>query len=154
MLDRIKSLLFSPAEPAGDADDPLAAAAVALLIEAALMDGNFDADERATISELLARRFDVDADEVQRLIEDGERAVAQSVELYGVTRVLKDGLDHDGRLELMEMLWQVVLADGEVHDFEANLLRRVAGLLHVPDKEAGEARKKASRRLDFGSGAA
>jgi uncharacterized tellurite resistance protein B-like protein len=155
MLDHIKSLLFSPGEPASDDADPLAAAAAAaLLIEAAVMDGDFDDTERATITDLLARRFDLEADAVARLIEDGERAVETSVELYGVTRVLKDGLDHDGRLELMEMLWQVVLADGEVHDYEANLVRRVAGLLHVPDKEAGEARKKAIRRLDFDPGAA
>jgi len=153
MLARIRSLLFTPEAPLPDAD-PLPAAAAALLIEAAVMDGDFDADERAVIADLLGRRFDLEPGEVATLIEDGERAVAQSVELYGTTRVLKDGLDHQGRLEVMEMLWQVVLADGELHDYEANLVRRVAGLLHVPDKEAGEARKKAIRRLDFDPGAA
>ncbi len=154
MLATIKSLLFSPDVPPEDDTDPLAAAAAALLIEAAVMDGEFDADERATIAELLARRFDLAQDEVTALIAEGERTVEASVELYGITRVLKDGLDHDGRIELMEMLWQVVYADGQVHDYEANLVRRVAGLLHVPDKEAGEARKKAIRRLDFEPGAA
>lgn len=154
MLERIKSLLFSSAEPlpeAGAETDAIATAAVALLIEAAVMDGNFDPAERTTIANLLGKRFELSADAVERLIEEGERAVANSVELYGVTRVLKDGLDHAGRLQIMEMLWQVALADGQVHDYEANLVRRVAGLLHVPDKEAGQARKNALERLDFGS---
>jgi len=114
MLARIRSLLFTPEAPLPDAD-PLPAAAAALLIEAAVMDGDFDADERAVIADLLGRRFDLEPGEVATLIEDGERAVAQSVELYGTTRVLKDGLDHQGRLEVMEMLWQVVWPMAKMH---------------------------------------
>ena len=44
---------------------------------------------------------------------------------------------------LVELLWRVVLADGVVDDYEANLLRRVAGLIHVTDQDAGAARKRA-----------
>lgn len=153
MLDHIKSFLFK-AEAEVPQSDVVPAAAAALLIESALLDGDFDETERATIANLLAMRFGLAADAVAALIEEGERAAEQSVELYSITRTLKDNLGHDERLEIMEMLWQVVLADGEVHDFEANLVRRVAGLLHVPDKEAGLARKKALERLDFAPGAA
>lgn len=153
MIDRIKALMFKRDEPV-PAKDNLSAAAAALLIETAVLDGDFDADERTIIASLIGQRFELAPDEVAELIEEGERAVERSVELYGFTRVLKDGLDHDGRVELMEMLWQVVYADGVVHDYEANLVRRVAGLLHVPDKEVGEARKRALESLDFEPGAA
>jgi len=148
MIDKIKALLFSENPPA-PADDGIPAAAAALLIEAAVMDGDFDAAERGTIARLLEERFELPADQVEALIAEGERAVDAAVELYGITRVLKDGLDHEQRLELMEMLWQVVYADGVVHDYEANLVRRVAGLLYVPDKEVGLARKNALQRLDI-----
>jgi uncharacterized tellurite resistance protein B-like protein len=153
MINRIKALLFKP-DASVPPEDKIPAAAAALLIESAVLDGNFGAAEHATIARLLGERFQLSAPEVEALVEDGKKAVDEAVELYGITRVLKDALDHDQRLELMEMLWEVVYADGVVHDYEANLVRRVAGLLHVPDKEVGLARKKALQRLDFAPGAA
>ncbi len=153
MIDKIKAMMFKSNEPVPP-EDKIPAAAAALLIESAVLDGEFDAAERETIAALLGERFELPAADVAALIEEGEAAVEQSVELYSITRVLKDGLDHDQRLALMEMLWQVVYADGVVHDYEANLVRRVAGLLHVPDKEVGLARKNALQRLDIAPGAA
>lgn len=67
--------------------------------------------------------------------------------MYGLTRDIKNSLDHPERVELMEMLWQVAYADGVLHDYEANLMRRLAGLLYVSDQESGEARKRAQRAL-------
>ena len=153
MIDRIKAMMFKRDEPVPP-EDKLPAAAAALLIESAALDGQFDDDERDTISRLLGQRFELSPDDVAELIAEGEKAVEASVELYGFTRILKDGLDHDGRVELMEMLWQVVYADGVLHDYEANLVRRVAGLLYVPDKEVGLARKRALESLDIAPGAA
>ena len=54
---------------------------------------------------------------------------------------------------MIEMLWDVACADGVIHDFEANLVRRVAGLIHVSDRDSGAARKRALARMG-GSGAA
>ena len=148
MLARIKSILFRPHDPVSLRDE-VPAAAAALLIECAVLDGGYDASARRMIARLLAKHFDLSAEELENLIMEGEEAVNQSVELYGITRVLKDALGQDERLELMVMLWQVVYADGELHDYEASLVRRVAGLLHVSDKEAGMARKKALECLDI-----
>ena len=50
----------------------------------------------------------------------------------------------------MEMLWQLVYSDGELHDFEATLMRRLAGLLYVDDRESGVARKRALEKLGVG----
>jgi uncharacterized tellurite resistance protein B-like protein len=135
-------------------DDRVAAAAAALLIEAAAMDGSFDADEHGVISTLLSERFDLDSDAVMAIIERAEVAVSQSVELFSVTRVLRDDFEHIDRVRMIEMLWEVVYADGILHDFEANLVRRVCGLLHVSDRESGDARKKVVSRLDMEAGAA
>ena len=49
----------------------------------------------------------------------------------------------------MEMLWDVVYADGELHHYEANLMRRLAGLLQVPDRDVGAAHQRARKRLDL-----
>lgn len=157
MLAQLKLLVFggaSPADAARSGADPVAAAAAALMIEAAVMDGHFDDDERTTVSCLLAERFDLDGDEVAALIAETEAAVESAVELFSFTRVLRDDFDHDQRIAMVEMLWEVSYADGVLHDYEANLIRRVNGLLHVGDRESGAARKRVLERLDNEAGAA
>lgn len=157
MLAQIKSLIFGAAAgeiPESDADDRVAAAAAALMIETALMDGDFDADERAAISRMLVTRFGLPNVDVEVLMNEAEAAVADSVELFSFTRVLRGDFVHDERVEMIEMMWEVAYADGELHDYEANLIRRATGLLHVSDRESGEARKRVLERLDIDAGAA
>jgi uncharacterized tellurite resistance protein B-like protein len=71
------------------------------------------------------------------------------VEFYTFTRTVKDAFEHEDRVEFMQMLWEVAYADGVLHDHEANLMRRVTGLMHVTDRESGEARKRALRQLGY-----
>jgi uncharacterized tellurite resistance protein B-like protein len=122
-------------------------AAAALLIEAARLDGTFDQNERDHLAGVLRKHFELSDADVQALIGEAERSVADSVEWQGFTRTVKDGFDHEGRIAVIEMLWQVAYADGELHDYEASLLRRVAGLIYVSDRESGEARKRVLARL-------
>ncbi|MEK9672529.1 MAG: TerB family tellurite resistance protein [Rhodospirillaceae bacterium] len=70
------------------------------------------------------------------------------LELFGMTGTSKQSLAPEHRVAIMEMLWEVVYADGQAHYFEASLARRVAGLLHVPDRDAGAARKRVLARLE------
>ena len=128
-------------------DEELRLAAAALLIEAARLDGQFDPKERTRVAEVLQTRFRLDAAEVTSLIDAAASAVDGSVEIYGFTRMIKQNFDHDERVRLVEMLWEVAYADGELHPFEANLLRRVSGLLYVTDQESGAARKRVMSRL-------
>jgi uncharacterized tellurite resistance protein B-like protein len=125
-------------------------ASAALLAEAAAMDGHFDEGERATILGLLERRFKLGPDEATRLLGAGEKLQAQSNEMFKFTLAVGRSFSEEERVELVEMLWTTVLCDGVVHDYEGNLMRRIAGLLHVPDKAAGEARKRAEQRLAAG----
>jgi len=131
--------------------EELQIAAAALMVEAAQLDDAFDARERAKIRELVAARFQLTPEEVENLIEAAEGRVADSIELHGFIRVIKSAFTPEERIELMEMLWEVVYADGELHHYEANLMRRLAGLLQVSDRESGLARKRARERLDFSS---
>lgn len=149
MLDRLKAFLSDSREaaPAGLGGDDLHRAAAALLAEAAITDGEIDAGERRAIAEALAVRFELPPAEAERLLERAAEQAAHHVELYGMARELKDGLDYEGRLALIEDLWEVVYADGVLHDHEANLMRRVAGLLYVSDRDSGSARKRVLSRL-------
>ncbi|MDP6895738.1 MAG: TerB family tellurite resistance protein [Rhodospirillales bacterium] len=161
MLAHIKSLIFGaaagdilPSDADADADDRVAAATAVLLIETAVMDGEFAADERATIGRLLMERFGISENGVDTLMVETEQAVADSVELFSFTRVLRSDYDHADRVKMIEMMWEVAYADGVIHDYEANLIRRATGLLHVSDRESGEARKRVLERLDKEAGAA
>lgn len=150
MLQRIKQALFSndaTKKTVVPAQSDLKLASAALLVEAAVMDGQFDDVERTTIQKLLQNRFELSESETKELISDAEAAVDQSNELFTLTRTIKNEFEHDERVNMIEMLWEVVYADGELDDYEANLVRRLNGLLHVSDRESGEARKRVLAKL-------
>jgi len=151
MLATLKKFIADP-RVQDRADEPedshvVESAAAALLVEAALADGQFDDTERSQIQDVLNHLFDLSDAEISELVTDAESAVANSNQLYGFTRTVKDTLDYERRVELMQMLWEVVYADGQLDDFEANLVRRVSGLLYVTDQDSGRARKAALDQL-------
>jgi uncharacterized tellurite resistance protein B-like protein len=147
MLDRLKKMFSEderdPHSPGQHTVDELHLAAAVLLVETARMDHTIGDDEREVIVDLVQVRFELTDEEVASVVELADQVADDAVELSRFTRHIRDGFDHDERIEMVEMLWRVVYADGVVHDHEANLLRRVAGLLYVSDRESGEARKRA-----------
>ncbi len=152
MIAKLKKLLAGRKNDASDttADaETLKLASAALLMEAACMDGHIDDEEFSTVTALLSGHFDLSEADAHELAEAGRVAVSQSVEIYGFTRTIKDSFNHDDRVRMIEMLWQVAYADGILHDYEANLVRRVSGLIYVPDRESGEARKRVLEQLDL-----
>ena len=153
MIDRIKTLLrAADAGSAGpvETEAPKLAAA-ALLVEAACMDGHFDGDERDAICATLGAHFGLSDTEADTLIDEAEAAHHEATDLHRFTRTINDRYDHEDRLAVMEMLWEVVYADGRLHAYEANLIRRVGGLLHITDRERGEARKRVLARVGHGT---
>lgn len=152
MVDFLRDFLFRrkgkpAATGAGHNASELQLAAAALLVEAAKLDGDFDEVERQRIAEILRSRLGVEEDATGALIGAADEETEQAGGLYGFTREVRDNFAHDERVAMIEMLWEVSYADGSLHDFEANLLRRVAGLLYVTDRESGEARKRVLDRL-------
>lgn len=149
MITGLKELLFGP-QPAAKATrvDELQLAAAALLIEAAVLDGNFEASERAAVASTLERHFGLNDEQAAALIAKASEMEAASVQLYGFTHVITDRLAPEERVGIIEMLWEVAYADGHVHDYQAGLVRRVAGLLFVSDVESGAARQRVRARLD------
>ena len=148
MIDRMRAMfakLDQGGKPAAAPDKALAAAA--LLVEAACQDGAFDDSERRTVRALLQGHFSLTDAETNSLLAEAEAAQTEASQLLRFTRAVKDAYAPEERLELLEMMWEVAYADRELHAYEANLLRRVAGLLYVLDRESGAARKRVMARL-------
>jgi uncharacterized tellurite resistance protein B-like protein len=144
MIDRVLDFLTGRRAPAlADAPDELELAVAALLIEAARMDDQFDAAERATIERLLKARFDLSHEAVHRLMDSAEAAVRQSTQFFPFTRQIVQHISHEDRAHILEMMWEVAYADGALDPHEDALLRRIAGLIHVSDQERGLARRRA-----------
>ncbi len=106
-------------------------ALAALLVHAIAIDGVTSDEERAKLRDLLARKFDLSSDELELLIEDATAAEAEAVDLYRFTSVLKNRMSEDERIRVVENLWEMAYADGTSHEFEENLIWRVAELLGV-----------------------
>jgi len=133
------------AAPAGDAE--WARALAGLLVEAAMADGELGADERRQMSRVLAGQLQLAAAEIDAIIDSALASHEERVEIHSLTRSIRAETEPEGRVAIMEMAWMVVLADGELHDYEAQLMRRLAGLLYVDDIESGRAAKRARARL-------
>jgi len=144
MLDRLMSFLTGAEAPSAQpGPDELQLSVAALLIEAARMDDDFDAGERATIERLLATRFDLAPEAVHDLVAAAEERVRNTTQYFPFTREITKRLSTEQRTDIIEMLWEVAYADGVLDPHEDALLRQIAGLIHVPDRERGHARKRA-----------
>ena len=103
--------------------------------------------ERGVISRLLESRFSLSRSDADELLAAGETSASESAELFHFTRIVNERLSFEERVELIEMLWEVAYADGVLDEYEDSLLRRVGGLIYVPDRERGEARLRVLKRL-------
>lgn len=117
-------------------------AAAALMVEVAVQDGEFDDAERDVIESILVNKLKLTKEGAQELFSLAVDKQSQSIQILSFTKEIKNHFDDAGRAHIMEMLWGVVFADGKEDAFESNLMRRIAGLLYISDKQSGEIRKK------------
>jgi uncharacterized tellurite resistance protein B-like protein len=132
-------------------EEELRLAAAALLVRASAIDGHVDASERRKLKALLQERFALDADEVRPLVDEATAREHDSVDLYRFTSVLCRELDQEGRKRIVEMLWEVVMANGVIHEFESNLVWRTAELLGVSTRDRVTLRQAVANRVGFNS---
>jgi len=119
-----------------------------LMIEAANTDGNISQDEVNKISLSLINIFKEEPKEVEMALSRALDDKDNSRSLHYYTSKLNKSFSHEKKLLLIEVLWEVILADNEIHDFESNLLRRLAGLLYISDIECGNAKKRANSKVN------
>jgi uncharacterized tellurite resistance protein B-like protein len=149
MFDALKSFIaeVSRSEQTGkrfDEDDYRLAAA-ALLIHVAGVDGATDPAERARLRAIIEERFGLDPSASAELVEKAEQSDRDAVDFYQFTSVLKRTLDDDGRLRIVDMMWDIAFADGAIHEFEENTIWRVAELLGVSTRDRVLSRQRVAR---------
>ncbi len=143
MIQRLINMLTGDEpEPPEETGHAAQVAIAALLVEAANADGIYLDAEREMIDKVLAERFGLPTADASALRSEGETAQKEAVDLVRFTRAIKDAVPFEDRVEVLEALWRVIYADDERDHREAALIRRLAGLLYIPDREAGLARQR------------
>ena len=110
-------------------------AATALLIHIVSLDGQPTAVEKRKLHSLIETSFKLDPGTADQLIVSATRAEHDAVDLYKFTSVIMREVDEAGRKRIVEMMWEMVFADGKVTEFEDNVLWRAADLLGISGRD-------------------
>ncbi len=150
MLERLFSLLDQPPAPTADTvGTPFSRrelAVVALLIEIAQSDRHLEPEELATIERIVRERFGLDATNAVRLIEAARRELDAALEDWIFANAVREGFDAGERVAIVELLWEVVYADGKLARLERSRMRRVCDELDIGETEREAARVQAFAR--------
>ena len=118
-------------------------AACALLLELAHADDHFGEDERIHIEAVMRRHFSLDEDTAQELIALAQMQRNEAIDLYQFTRLIRENYDLGQKTLLAEIMWGLVMTDGQIAQHEAYMLRKIANLLDLKPGYLSEARKRA-----------
>ena len=140
MFESVRKLIAeitdSGPPPGGRFDDnDYRLAAAALLVHTAGIDGNVSEEERDKLHDVIKQRFKLDDADTDELIAEATAAEQRSIDLFKFTSRINRALDHKGRARVVEMMWQIVCADGVITEFEDNLIWRAADLLGISRDE-------------------
>jgi uncharacterized tellurite resistance protein B-like protein len=123
-------------------------ALAALLAHAMSIDGADDDVERAKMRAVLEQEYQIAGDDLDMLIDEAIKADDEAVDLYGFTSILKRNMEAEQRVRVVEHLWEMVYADGKVHEFEDNLVWRIAELLGVERRDRIAKRSQVAARTE------
>lgn len=144
LSDLIRRLTTTDPEPMPDADARLAL--TALLVRLARADETYEQAERDRIDRTVATRYGLAPDEARQLRQEAEAVEAEAPDTVRFTRAIKDGVPYEDRIGVIEALWEVVLADGRRDEGEDALMRQIAPLLGVNDRDSNMARRRIEDR--------
>ena len=147
MINLLKNILNNQNLPDDNNNNTNLELLSGLMIEAAYTDGQIDKNELNNIKSSLVNVFEEDPKEVDSVLKEAINNKNDSKSLHYYTSFINKNFDNEKKLLLIEALWEIVLSDGEIHDFESNLIRRLSGLLYISDVSSGNARKRALDKL-------
>ena len=136
--------------PSQFGEDDYRLAAAAMLVHAAAIDGEMSQSENDKLHAVIRQRFNLDEAATEELIEKATAAEHEAVDLYHFTHQLNRSLDEGGRARIVEMMWEIVYADGKRDELEDNLVWRAADLLGVSPRERILLRRQVSGEADPG----
>src|SRR5579863_2122255 len=139
MLDGLRQFIadiVSPSHEPGDLDDTgYRLAATALLVHVVSLDGEPTEVEKRKLHSLIENSFNLDPGTADRLIDSATKVEGEAVDLYHFTSVIMRSVNEEGRLRIIEMMWELVYADGQVSEFEDNVVWRAADLLGISSRD-------------------
>jgi uncharacterized tellurite resistance protein B-like protein len=147
MLEKLRQFISDVVSPADQNsrtfdEGDYRLAATALLIHVISLDGEPSAAERRKLHALLEYRFNLDPGTADVLIRDAMLVEGEAVDLYHFTSVIMRSVNEEGRLRIVEMMWELVYADGQVSEFEENVIWRAADLLGISSRDRINLRHK------------
>jgi uncharacterized tellurite resistance protein B-like protein len=137
LLAQMKKIFGEQPLPRGVLEDrePFELATASLLLELARSDFSESEEEVQAIRHLLQRRFNLSEAALDTLMVNAARRVDKAVSLHEFTHRLNRELPEEDKLAIVEMLWRVSHADGRIDKHEEQLIQRIAGLLHISDRD-------------------
>ena len=150
MLDGLRQFIADIVAPQaqdrafGDSDYRLAA--TALLVHVISLDGEPSQAEQRKLHSLIESHFGLDRGTADRLIASATQVEGEAVDLYHFTSVIMRSLDEDGRRRIVEMMWELVYADGQVSEFEDNVVWRASDLLGISQRDRVELKHAVAAR--------
>lgn len=137
----------SPQSPQFDREHALRLSTATLLIEVCRADFKEQESELEYMRQLLVQHFALSQDELDELVQQARKKADDLVSLQHITRLLNEQFDEAMKIRVIEMMWQVVYADGVKDHYEEHLIRQIADLLYVPHAEFIRARHRAEEML-------
>ena len=120
---------------------------VSLLVEAASVDGQIGEDEKNKILSILVHQLNLDLTKAEQILEETISVSEDQIEIWSKTHNIRIELDYEERLNILELMWEIVLVDDVLDVFEAQLMRRVSGLLYISDVDSGISKKRALLKI-------
>ena len=156
MLDGLRQFIADVVSPGAHEkqsfdDTGYRLAATALLIHVISLDGEPSDIEKRKLHTLLESHFALDPGTADRLIASATLVEGEAVDLYHFTSVIMRSVDEQGRLRIVEMMWQLVYADGQVSEFEDNVVWRAADLLGVSSRDRIELKHEVASKQPAGT---
>ena len=118
-----------------------------LMIECAKSDDCFSDKEKEVILDILKKKLYLDENECEECFKTALDSSNKSVEVYSLTKDIRDNFSKDEIIIIFQYLWQIILSDGVIDDFEASVMSKLTGLFHLTGKESAEAKKAAQESL-------
>jgi uncharacterized tellurite resistance protein B-like protein len=150
MIDLVKGL-FAKNQGAGrsnqgkTASHDIRLAVCALFLEMANIDGEFSGSERENVISLLKRQYDLPDERIAELMEASKKELKGSIDLWQFTNLINQSYSRAEKIQIIEMVWEIVYADGRLDQHEDYLVHKLAKLLRLTHKDLIDAKLKVSR---------
>lgn len=121
-------------------------ACIALLLETSMADEVLEESELSALKETLIKDFNISEEEITELIEISKQNVDDSTSLYEFTRDINDNFDSNERIKLIESMWKIAYADGNIDKYEEHIIRKVSSLIYVAHSDFIQAKLNAKEK--------